>query len=155
VTSPGISHSIHVAVVRLVDPFIGGAEIGHEGSVPGDADSVVFWAYMINVAWVLLGFACFVATATAVAVAVAVLVSDGAGDITFNVGAGAVFFCLAGCANTLYRRYVILPEARRRAQRGEHEASEGALHRSLPPNSSVFAQAAVGILAAVITAVNL
>jgi len=94
VTSPGISHSIHVAVVRLVDPFIGGAEIGHEGPVPGDADSAVFWAYMINVAWVLLGFACFVATATAVAVAVAVLVSDGAGDITFNVGAGAVFFCL-------------------------------------------------------------
>jgi hypothetical protein len=62
VTSPEPSHSIHVAVVRIVEPFIGGAEIGPGGPVPGDDESTVFWAYEINAAWSLLTFACIVVT---------------------------------------------------------------------------------------------
>jgi len=109
---------------------------------------------MMNAAWGLLSFACIVAMRV-VGFALQWLVSYEASLVAICAGAGAVFFCLAGCANTLWRRDAILPEARRLAGAAPRDAYEAALHRTLPPNSSVFAQAAVGILAAVITAVNL
>ena len=68
---------------------------------------------------------------------------------------GAGFFCLAGSAAASWRRYVYVPRGRRLANSGWPDRSEEALRRSLPPNSSVVFQAAVGILAVVITAVNL
>lgn len=152
-TSPGPSHSIHVAVVRLIEPLIGGPRIGPEGPVPDDPESIAFWSYQVNVAWALLAFACLMAMA-AVAVSLQLLVSDAAGNVALGAGMGAAFFCLAGCANTIWRMYLMLPQARRLAAGGAHEAAQAALRRSLPPNTSVVGQAAVGILAAVMTAVN-
>lgn len=130
------SHSIHVAVVRLVDPIIGGVGGNPDDPDLADPDSVAYWGYMINACWSLLAFACIVAMAV-VAVSLQLLVSDGAAEVALCSFVFACFFCLAGWANGLWRRYVILPEARRQAQGGERTASQASLRRSLPPNSSV------------------
>lgn len=153
-TTPEPNHSIHVAVVRLVDPVIGGEELGPDGPVPGDPESMAFWGYMINTSWGLLGFGCLLVMA-AVGTAMKKLVSDGATTVALSVCLGALMFCLAGCANALWRTYVILPEARRMARQGAHQDSQATLRTALPPKSSLIAQAVVGILAAVITAVSL
>lgn len=152
-TKPDPSHSIHVRVVRLVDPIIGGVGADPDDPNLADPESVAYWGYMINACWGLLAFACILIMAV-VGTAMKKLVSDGATAVVLTVCMGAGFFCLAGCANALWRRYVILPEARRLATCGAPAEAQAALRRSLPPNSSVFFQAAVGILAAVITAVN-
>lgn len=150
--TPEPSYSIHVAVVRLIDPFTGGVPLGPDEPDPSDPESIRFWAYMINSSWALLGAACIVVMAV-VGVAVGLLVGNGAVDYVVATGIAATVFCLAGCPNALYRQYAILPEACRLAQRGD-DASQAALRRSLPSNGSLVLQAGAGILAAVITAVN-
>jgi hypothetical protein len=88
------------------------------------------------------------------AVLLQTLVSDAATTIALCAGMFAIFFCIGGCATTLYRMYVVLPGARRLVARGDDEATAIQLRRSLPPNSSVVFQAAVGLLAAVMVAVT-
>jgi len=139
--------------VRLISPIIDRDGIGPDPT-PDDPDSLTFWAYMINTAWCVLAFGCVLAMG-AVTIPLQQLVSDGAGNVGICAGSDAGFFCLAGSAEAVWRRYLYVPRARRLASSGWPDRSSEALRRSLPPNSSVVFQAAVGILAVVITAVNL
>jgi hypothetical protein len=152
--SPEPSHSIHVAVVRFVNRLIGEAGADSDDPIVGDVQSSIYWGYMINMGWGLLAVGCVVAMGAAT-IPLQQLVSDGAGNVGICAGSGAGFFCLAGSAEAVWRRYVYVPRARRLANSGSPDRASEALRRSLPPNSSVVFQAAVGILAIVITAVNL
>lgn len=148
------SHSIHVAVVRFVSRFIGEAGVDPDDRIEGDVASSVYWGYMINMGWGLLAFGWFIALVL-IGVPLQIVFGARVGNVVVCIVVGASFFCLAGSAEAVWRRYVYVPRARRLANRGRPDASEDALRRSLPPNTSLVFQAAVGALAVVITAVNL
>jgi hypothetical protein len=148
------SHSIHVAVVRFVARFVGGVGADVDDPIAGDAESSADWGYMIDLSWTLLGFG-WILVLVVIGVPLQLLFGHGVGNIVLCIVMGAGFFCVAGSAAAIWRRYVYVPRARRLANSGWPDRSEEALRRSLPPNSSVVFQAAVGILAVVITAANL
>ena len=144
---------MHLAVVRLMRPVIGG------DSVPwsiarDDPDMRRSALYIINAAWGVLGFGFGIAMLV-VGDAVQFVAGDRAGNAVWSVMMGASFFCLAGCAHVVRRWYWYLPKARRRLRAGDRRAYEEYMQRSLPRNSSVVFQSVVGILTAIIAFLNL
>jgi hypothetical protein len=79
-----------------------------------------------------------------------VLAGDHAGTVVVSILLGAIFFCVAGYAHVVRRWYWYLPKARRRLRAGDRPGYDAYMQRSLPRNSSIVFQSAVGILAAVI-----
>jgi hypothetical protein len=140
--------TIHLAVVRLMRPIVGGDSIV---SMIASADPDLRKAALtiINTAWCVLAFA-FLVAMLAVGIPARVLAGPRAGRVVVSIWLGAGFFCLAGCAHVLRRWYWFLPKARRRLRAGDRPAFEAYMQRSLPRNSSVVFQSAVGILATVI-----
>ena len=140
--------SIHLAVVRLMRPIIGGQSI--VSMIASDDPDLRRGALTItNTAWCVLAFAFFVAMVV-IGIPVQALAGDRAGKVVVGVLAGASFFCLAGCAHVLRRWYWFLPKARRRLRAGDRAAYEEAMRRALPRNSSVVLQSFVGILTVLI-----
>jgi hypothetical protein len=140
--------TIHLAVVRLMRPIVGGQSI--VSMIASDDPDLRRGALtIINTAWCVLAFAFLVAMAV-IGIPVQVLAGDRTGKVVIGVLAGASFFCLAGCAHVLRRWYWFLPMARRRLRAGDRPAYEEATRRSLPRNSSVVLQSVVGILTVLI-----
>jgi hypothetical protein len=145
--------SIHLAVVRLMRPIIGGDSV--PWSIARDDPELRRSAlYIINAAWGVLAFG-FAVAMLVVGNAVQVLGGARAGNAVWSLMMGACFFCLAGCAHVLRRWYWFLPKARRRLRAGDRAAYEEAMRRALPRNSSVVLQSGVGILMAVIAFASL
>jgi hypothetical protein len=145
--------TIHLAVVRLMRPIIGG------DSVPWsiarvDPDLRRSALYIINAAWGVLAFG-FVVAMVVVGIAVRSVAGDRAGNVVVSVMMGAGFFCLAGCAHVVRRWYWYLPKARRRLRAGDRPAYEDYMQRALPRNRSIIFQSVVGILTTVIALANL
>jgi hypothetical protein len=140
--------TIHLAVVRLMRPIVGGQSI--VSMIASDDPDLRRGALtIINTAWCVLAFA-FLVAMVAVGIPVQVLAGDRAGHIVITILLGAIFFCLAGCAHVLRRWYWFLPKARRRLRAGDRAAFEEYMQRSLPRNSSVVFQSVVGILTVLI-----
>jgi hypothetical protein len=140
--------TIHVAVVRLMRPIVGG------DSVPwsiarDDPDLRKSALTIINTAWCALAFV-FLVALLVVGIPVRVIAGDHAGKVVVSILLGAIFFCVAGCAHVVRRWYWYLPKARRRLRAGDRAGYEAYMRRSLPRDSSVVFQSAVGILATVI-----
>jgi hypothetical protein len=147
------SPTVHLAVVRLMRPIIGG------DSVPwsiarDDPDLRRSALYIINAAWGVLAFA-FLVAMVVVGFAVRSVAGDRAGNAVWSVMMGAGFFCLAGCAHVVRRWYWYLPKARRRLRAGDRPAYADYMQRALPRNSSVVFQSVVGILTTVIALASL
>jgi hypothetical protein len=142
------SLTIHLAVVRLMRPIIGGDSV--PWSIARDDPDLRRSALtIINTAWCALAFA-FLVAMLVTGIPVRALAGAHAGKVVVSVWVGAGFFCLAGCAHVVRRWYWYLPKARRRLRAGDRPGFEAYMQRSLPRNSSVVFQAAVGILATVI-----
>lgn len=142
------SSTIHVALVRALRPIVGGDTI--DWSIArDDPDSRKNALTIINTAWITLAFA-FLVAMLVIGIPVRILAGDHAGSVAVGILAGASFFCLAGCAHVVRRWYWYLPKARRRLRAGDRPGYEAYMQRSLPGNSSVVFQSAVGILATLI-----
>jgi hypothetical protein len=112
-----------------------------------DPDLRASFTTAVNAAWGLAAFACLVAVVV-VGIPVGLLLGDAAGNVVVDVLVAAGAFCLAGCANVLWRRTWYVPQARRRARDDGVESDRYAvsMRRTLPRNSSLIFQGAVGIL---------
>jgi hypothetical protein len=140
--------TIHLAVVRVMRPIVGGHSIG-SFIAHDDPDARRSALYIINSAWCVLAFVLLVASAV-MGVLVRMVAGDAAGSVVFSVLGGACAFCLAGCAHVLRRWYWYLPKARRRLRADDRAAYEEYMRRALPRNSSIVFQSLVGILTTVV-----
>jgi len=151
--------TIHFVLGRVVARRMGGdTPVGDD-----DGDSLLAWsasrddpdsrrsyAVQVSGAWVFLGFA-FV-----VAMVLSVPIKSLAGDVTGNgfltACLTATMFCIAGCANVLWRMYYYVPVAKRLARRGQthSEAYAAAMRRTLPRNTSLIFQTAIAILTVIL-----
>jgi hypothetical protein len=128
-----------------------------------DGDSLLAWnlkqddpdmrrqiAFLINGARVVL------AVGFVVAMVLSVPIKSLAGDATGNAFLTGCLvtsmFCMAGSANVLWRTYYYVPKAKRLAHAGENEAEAyaAAMRRTLPRNTSLIFQTAVGLLTFVV-----
>ena len=107
------------------------------------------YADLVNAAWGIVGFAFGVATV--VMVALVHNLGNAAEGVVAVVGLTATFFCLAGCVYVLWRKH-FAKQARRRARKTGTDSPgyAASIRRSLPRNGSIWFQAAVGLLTAVI-----
>ncbi|MEJ7786714.1 MAG: hypothetical protein WKF96_18080 [Solirubrobacteraceae bacterium] len=144
------AQTIHLALGRRA--MGGGYQIGEESMIDvlarrDDPDSRAAVLENMNAAWMVLAFACVVGLA--ISYFVTEVVFGEARNIVVAVWFGLTFFCLAGNATILYRRYYFIPDARRLAQTKGFSNVQyiGAMRRALPPNSSLVWQAAAGVLA--------
>jgi hypothetical protein len=84
--------TIHLAVVRLMRPIVGGQSI--VSMIASDDPDLRRGALtIINTAWCVLAFA-FLVAMVAVGIPVQVLAGDRAGHIVITILLGAIFFCL-------------------------------------------------------------
>jgi hypothetical protein len=140
--------TIHLAVVRLMRPIIGGDSV--PWSIARDDPELRRSAlYIINGAWGMLAFV-FLVAMVVVGIPAQALLGDRAGQVVISMLLGAIFFCVAGCAHVLRRWYWFLPKARRRLRAGNQAAYEKYMQRSLPRNSSILFQSVVGALTVLI-----
>jgi hypothetical protein len=140
--------TIHLAVVRLMRPIVGGDSIVSM-IASADPDLRNGALTIINTAWAILAFV-FLVAMLIIGIPVQVLAGARAGNVVVGILLGAIFFCGAGCAYVLRRWYWFLPKARRRLRAGDRAAYEEYMRRSLPRNSSILFQSVVGILAVII-----
>lgn len=106
------------------------------------------YAVIVNAAWFILGFGFAVAFFGLGYVAHLTIGETAARAFTIPaVGFG--FFCFAGGANVLWRKYYYVNQAKRRARAfGEHsEPYRTSLRRALPRNSSLVMQTLAAICA--------
>jgi hypothetical protein len=148
------AQTIHLALGRRA--MGGGYEIGDESMIDvlarrDDPDSRAVVAENMNAGWYFLGLACVVALAV-LSILTDVLFGAAARNVVVAVFAALTFFCLAGNATILWRRYYYIGRARRLAQRyGVTNADYvSAMNRALPRNSSLVWQAIVAVLTFVI-----
>ena len=148
--------TIHFVIGRVVARRMGGdTPVGDD-----DGDSLLAWsatqddpecrvayAYQVSFAWLLLAFAFIVAMAV-VGVPVRMLAGEAAGNAVLTACLTATMFCMAGCANVLWRMYYYVPVAKRLARRGQTNtaAYAAAMQRTLPRNTSLIFQTAIAIL---------
>lgn len=144
------AQTIHLALGRMVS---GRDRIGDELMIDAlarrdDPDSRAIVAENMNAGWFVLGFGCALGLAV-FSILTDQLFGPATRNVVIAVWAALAFFCIAGNANILWRRYRYVPRARRLAQRhgvtNEHYVN--AMRRALPPNSTLVAQAVVAILA--------
>ncbi len=131
----------------------GGYQIDDESMIDvlarrDDADSRGVVLENMNAGWYFLGLGVVVALAI-FALATNYLVGAEARNVVIAVFAGLAFFCLAGNATILYRRYYFVPQARRLAQTNGFSNSQyiDAMRHALPPNSTLVWQAVAGVAA--------
>jgi hypothetical protein len=114
-----------------------------------DADSRFSVWTIVNYAWALLAAATGVGLVL-VGVLVRLAFGQDAGHVVLALALGACFFCLAGCANALWRGYWHVPKLRRARERSDRTAYDAAWRHTEPRNSTIAFQLAVGILTFVI-----
>jgi hypothetical protein len=148
---PDASRSVHMAVVRLIEPILGPVPL-HYGQGPDFEDplSISLWAYVFNASWGILGAG--VAVLMALGLLWPSLFGQAVANAYLSVVLGASFFCLAGSAAAIWGRYLYLPKAKRRSHRGDPEGFERNMHRALPTNRSLVFQAAVGLFTTIYAA---
>jgi hypothetical protein len=127
--------TIHLGVVRLMRPIIGGDSV--PWSIARDDPELRRSAlYIVNAAWGMLAFV-FLVAMLVIGIPVQVLAADRAGRIVVGILAGASFFCLAGYAYVLRRWYWYLPKERRRLRAGDRAGYEEYMRRSLPRTAAL------------------
>lgn len=126
-------------------------------SVRQDADPELraHYGLSVGIAWLELTFGCTVALVVT-GFAAGWLFGESGADVALAIWMALGFFCFAGAVNALWRYYWFVPQARRRAQHPEvrSELVAIAMRRTLPPDSSLVWQAAVGVLAFMIARVS-
>jgi hypothetical protein len=154
--TPGDPRStIHFAIGRAIarwrgfdQPFVGvdGDSVLAWSASLDDPDSRRSYAYQVIFAWLVLAIAFGLAMAV-VGVPIKELLSDSAGNVVIEALGAAGFFCCAGSVNVMWRMYYFIPVAERLARQGETSgaAYAAAMRRTLPRNSSLLFQTAVGI----------
>ena len=150
--------TVHFAVARAFN-----RDLRREPPEPGYGDTALAWhaarddpesraayADVVSTSWGYLAFGCVFAI-VACAFAVDVLVGDEARNLVAFAWLGACFFCLAGFANVQWRKLRFVPAARRLQNNpGQREAYAAAMRNTMPRNSSLLFQSAVGVTAFVI-----
>jgi hypothetical protein len=112
------------------------------------------YADTVNGAWALLAIGCTVLM-VGLGYLGHVMLGDKAANVIGVSAFGGAFFCLAGCANVLWRKHYAR-QARRWASVNDSNTDRyrKAMQRSLPRNTSLFFQATVGIAVAVAAAIH-
>ena len=119
-----------------------------------DPESRAAYADVVSTAWGYLAAGCAFAL-VACGIAVGLLIGDQARDLVAFAWMGAGFFCLAGFANVQWRKLQFVPAARRLQNNpGQREAYAAAMRNTLPRNSSLLFQAAIGVAVFVIALVS-
>jgi hypothetical protein len=111
-----------------------------------DPDSRRSYLVQVNSAWGFLGFAFIVAMVLSVPIKSLAGVATGNAFLTGCLVAG--MFCMAGCANVLWRIHYVR-KAERLARKGKtnsEEACAAAMRRTLPRNTSLIFQTAAAIV---------
>lgn len=156
--------TVHFAVARAFNRDLASEappDTGHGDNViewhalRDDPESRAFYADAVSTSWGLLA-ACCVFALVASAIAVGLLIGDEARHVVVLAWLGACFFCLAGFANVQWRKLRFVPAARRLVNNpGQREAYAAAMRNTMPRNSSLLFQSAVGIAAVVIALLTL
>ncbi|MEJ7786719.1 MAG: hypothetical protein WKF96_18105 [Solirubrobacteraceae bacterium] len=102
----------------------------------------------MNAGWYFLGLGC-VAGLVIFGLLTEILVGSEARNVVLAAFGGLTFFCLAGNATILYRRYYFIPQARRLAQTNGFSNPHyiNAMRHALPPNRTLVWQAVAGVVA--------
>jgi hypothetical protein len=107
------------------------------------------YATTVAVAWYAIAFLSF-AVAAVVMYPLTLLVGDEASRITAVVILAFALSCCGGGVNALWRKYWHIPRARRARAFGEDsEQYAAAMRRTLPRNTSLISQLAIGVFAVV------
>lgn len=116
-----------------------------ENAEPEDS---AYYLMMVAGAWGLLGAACLLANLP-ITIPLAILVGDEAGQVAISTLTAAVAFCMTGAVYALWKRYLVVPLARRRLRKDGPESARyvSSLRRTYPRNTSLIGQAAVAIVA--------
>jgi hypothetical protein len=110
-----------------------------------DPDSRFRVWMIVNGAWCLWAAATGFGTLVLVGIPVQLAFGDKAAHVVAAIALAALFFCIAGCVNALWRAYWQLPKARRARERGDRLAFDAAFRRTEPRNGTVAFQLVVGI----------
>ncbi len=153
--------TIHFKIASVLDKWLARGEEPLAAGFPqpslewnvtaDDPEARGLYAITVNSAWALLAFACGIAMLV-FGVSVRAVFGAEAGNVVLDACLGAVFFCLAGCANVLWRKYSFVPQAQRllRLYGAQDERYLVSMRRTLPRNTSLIFQAAVGIFTFVV-----
>ena len=153
--------TVHFKIANVLDKWLARGEEPLPAGVPqpglewnvsaDDPEARGLYAITVNSAWALLAFACGVAMLV-FGVPVRAVFGAEAGNVVLAACLAAVFFCLAGCANVLWRKYSFVPQAQRllRLYGAQDERYMASMRRTLPRNTSLIFQAAVGIFTFII-----
>jgi len=131
----------------------GGYQIGDESMIDvlarrDDPDGRGVVLENMNAGWYFLGLGC-VAGLVIFSLLTDFLVGSETRNVVLAVFGGLTFFCLAGNATILYRRYYFIPQARRLAQTNGFSDQQyiDAMRHALPPNRTLVWQAVAGVIA--------
>jgi hypothetical protein len=151
-----LTHTVHTAVARLADRVLdsfdtsAGQGFHYAPRIARDdtdPDLRRGFALGANAGWITLcggfGLAMLVVGAP-----VQVVLGDATGNVVLAACLAGAMFCVAGAANVLWRMYWYVPQARRRTRKDGVDSKRFAtsMRRTMPRNSSLIFQAAVGIL---------
>jgi hypothetical protein len=162
-TDPALTPGDPRATVHFTLALAFNRDLRREPPEPGYGDTALAWhaarddpesraayADVVSTSWGYLAFCCLVAL-VACAFAVELLFGGKGRDLVAFAWMGAGFFCLAGFANVQWRKLQFVPEARRLQNNpGQREAYAAAMRNTLPRNSSLLFQSAVGVAVFVI-----
>jgi hypothetical protein len=151
--------TVHFAVARAFNRDLASEappESGYGDSVLAwhaardDPESRAVYAVAVSISWGYLAAGCAFAI-VACGFAVDMLIGDEARNLVAFAWLGAGFFCIAGFANVQWRKLQFVPAARRLQNNpGQRDAYAAAMRNTLPRNSSLLFQSAVGVAAFVI-----
>lgn len=115
-----------------------------------DPGARISYAFQVTSTWAFLAFA-FAVAILVIAIPVRSLFGAPAGDAVAAGCLVACMFCIAGSANVYWRGYWYGTKAKRLARHGTYTAAyAAAMRRTLPRNSSLIFQAAIGIVTLVL-----
>ena len=151
-----LTHTVHAAVARLAERVLDRFDnprvrrlklaplIARDNT---DPQLRQVFALAANAGWITLSGA-FGAAMLLVGVPVQLLLGDAAGNVVLAACLAGGMFCVAGAFNVMWRMYWYVPQARRRARKDGVDSKRfvTSMRRTMPRNSSLIFQAAVGIL---------
>jgi hypothetical protein len=151
-----LTHTVHSAVARLAERVLDRFDTSPARGLSlapliarDDTDPQLRHTFALGASagWFTLGGAC-ISAMLVVGVPVKLLLGDAAGNVVLAACLAGLMFCGAGIANVLWRMYWYVPQARRRARNygTDSERFATSMRRTMPRNSSLIFQTAVGIL---------
>lgn len=154
------ARTIHFVVAHALERWMGRNEPRRPGMaredlldamISDDPERRKFYATMVAGGWVAPAFALLIAM---LVVGIPIdIADDRAGDYAIAACFALGLFCWAGAANAAWRMHWYVPQARRRlAKHGpDSETFARSMRRTLPRNLSLVFQAAVAVLAFVLS----